>query len=75
MAKLPISMRHGNDPVSRVAALERRMSALEEWAEQQGWDLATGVIHSDLAKRKPGRPKKTDAEAVANEPSETDLLD
>ena len=48
MPNLPKHMRKGSDPLSRLAAFERRLEALEEWAEQNGWDVATGFVKSDL---------------------------
>jgi len=60
---VPPSIRNAliqQEALNSLPALIKRVAALEEWAEQNGWDVATGFIKSDLseAPKKRGRPKK-----------------
>lgn len=67
MPNLPNEMRRDHNPEVRLRAIEARVNALWEWAEQMGWDHRGGLPKAP-AKPKRGRPKKE----VIDAPSSTE---
>lgn len=59
MSKVPPSIRAVAEREAALKALPSiitRLEAIEEWATQNGWDVATGFIKSDLSE---GKERKT----------------
>lgn len=49
--------------MKKLPELIAQVDALTAWADQNGWDVATGLISSEISKdapKKRGRPKKSE---------------